>query len=128
MKTDCRMAPLAVIDSAFKRRPTGLFRQHDVRLSAAQAVLAVLAVAACLAARPAAAQVPPSAAEVAAYGSLHSAAQRGDVAAVVRLAALPTAREVQPMPASSIVCAINQYLTTFEQLNIRESVEGSKSA
>ena len=61
MKTDCRMAPLAVLDSAFKRRPTGLFRQHGVRLSAARAVLAVLAVSACLAARPAAAQVPPSA-------------------------------------------------------------------
>ena len=92
MKTDCRMAPLAALDTAFERRPTGLFRLHGFGLSAA---LAVLAVAACLAARPAAAQVPPSAAEVAAYGGLHSAAQRGDVAAVARLAAVPAAREAR---------------------------------
>lgn len=35
---------------------------------------------------PAAAQVPPSAAEVAAYSGLHAAAQQGDVATIVRLA------------------------------------------
>lgn len=40
---------------------------------------------------PAAAQVPPSASEAAAYGGLHGAAQRGDVAAVERLAAVSRA-------------------------------------
>jgi uncharacterized protein len=48
--------------------------------------IAVL-LAAGVAAAPVAAQVPPSPAEVAAYGGLHAAAQRGDVAAVERLAA-----------------------------------------
>jgi uncharacterized protein len=45
------------------------------------------------AAAPCAAQVPPSAAEVAAYDGLHAAAHRGDVAAVERLATTPAARE-----------------------------------
>ncbi len=40
---------------------------------------------------PAAAQVPPSASEAAAYAGLHGAAQRGDVAAVERLAAVSRA-------------------------------------
>jgi uncharacterized protein len=40
---------------------------------------------------PVAAQVPPSVSEVAAYRGLHAAAQRGDVAAVERLAAASSA-------------------------------------
>ena len=55
----------------------------------------VLTVVAPLAAGPANAQVPPSAAEVAAYSGLHAAAQRGDLVAVARLAAVPAAREAR---------------------------------
>jgi uncharacterized protein len=44
---------------------------------------------------PVAAQVPPSPAEIAAYSGLHAAAQRGDVAAVERLA-----REARTTPAT----------------------------
>ena len=61
----------------------------------ATALCIVLAVVAALAPGPASAQVPPSAAEAAAYSGLHGAAQRGDVAAVVRLAAVPAAREAR---------------------------------
>jgi ankyrin repeat protein len=49
-------------------------------------VLATLALAGI---RPAAAQVPPSAAEAAAYTGLHAAAHRGDVQAIERLASRP---------------------------------------
>jgi ankyrin repeat protein len=42
---------------------------------------------------PVAAQVPPSAAEMAAFTGLHAAAQRGDLAAIQRLAASRTALE-----------------------------------
>jgi ankyrin repeat protein len=49
-------------------------------------VLATLALAAI---GPAAAQVPPSAAEAAAYTGLHAAAHRGDVQAIERLASRP---------------------------------------
>jgi ankyrin repeat protein len=45
-----------------------------------------LTFAAVLLALPAAAQVPPSPAEIAAYRGLHAAAQHGDVAAIERLA------------------------------------------
>ena len=98
MKTHCRRAAPALVDTACKRRPSGLGRAHGGRLSAAWAVLTMLgllAVLTCLGARPAAAQVPPSAAEAAAYSGLHSAAQRGEVAALVRLAAVPAAREAR---------------------------------
>ena len=47
------------------------------------------------AALPVAAQVPPSASQVAAYRGLHAAAQRGDVVAVERLAASRTVREAR---------------------------------
>ena len=46
-------------------------------------------------AAPAAAQVPPSAAEAAAYNGLHAAAWRGDVTTIERLAAHPSAREAR---------------------------------
>jgi ankyrin repeat protein len=49
--------------------------------------VALLAVALSAGALPAAAQVPPSSAEIAAYSGLHAAAQRGDVAAIISLAA-----------------------------------------
>ena len=62
---------------------------------AALTALTALGAIGQLAALPAAAQVPPSAADVAAYNGLHSAAHRGDVAAVVRLAAAPDAREAR---------------------------------
>ena len=64
---------------------------------------AALAVAALLAALPATAQVPPSAAEAAAYSGLHGAAQRGDLAAVARLAAMPAAREARDAQGRSAV-------------------------
>ena len=57
--------------------------------------LHTMALCAALATLPAVAQVPPSATEAAAYSGLHSAAQRGDVATVVRLAAVPAAREAR---------------------------------
>jgi ankyrin repeat protein len=44
---------------------------------------------------PAPAQVPPSATEVAAYQGLHAAAQRGDLAAIARLATTRAAREAR---------------------------------
>ena len=44
---------------------------------------------------PVAAQVPPSASQVAAYRGLHAAAQSGDVAAVERLAVSPAVREAR---------------------------------
>lgn len=47
--------------------------------------LAAALLAAIALAGPAAAQVPPSPAEIAAYGGLHAAAQRGDVAAIAKL-------------------------------------------
>ncbi|MBU2287437.1 MAG: ankyrin repeat domain-containing protein, partial [Gammaproteobacteria bacterium] len=46
----------------------------------------LLALAAAAAALPLHAQVPPTAAEAAAYQGLHAAAQRGDVAAIEQLA------------------------------------------
>jgi uncharacterized protein len=49
----------------------------------ARRLLAALLIAAGLAQAPAAAQVPPSAQEAAAYRGLHAAAWRGDVAAIV---------------------------------------------
>jgi len=52
-----------------------------------RALFAPLALAALLLAQPAPAQVPPTAAQTAAYQGLHAAAARGDVAAVQRLAA-----------------------------------------
>lgn len=48
---------------------------------------AALALAGALLAAGAAAQVPPSAGELAAYGGLHAAAARGDAAEIARLAA-----------------------------------------
>ena len=59
--------------------------------------MAALAVAFGLAmgAAPATAQVPPSTAEAAAYGGLHAAAWRGDVATIERLAANKAAREAR---------------------------------
>ncbi len=47
------------------------------------------------AALPVAAQVPPSASQVAAYSGLHAAAQRGDVVAVERLAVSRAVREAR---------------------------------
>lgn len=55
----------------------------------------VLAIAIGVAALPATAQVPPTPAQAAAYSGLHAAAQRGDVAAIERLAA--TSREVREL-------------------------------
>jgi len=52
-----------------------------------RALFAPLALAALLLAQPAPAQVPPTAAQTAAYQGLHAAAARGDVATVQRLAA-----------------------------------------
>ncbi|HET9823311.1 MAG TPA: ankyrin repeat domain-containing protein [Burkholderiaceae bacterium] len=54
-----------------------------------------LALGLALGAAPAAAQVPPDAAEAAAYGGLHAAAWRGDVAAIERLASNKAAREAR---------------------------------
>ena len=56
---------------------------------------AALAGVASLTALRATAQVAPSAAEAAAYSGLHSAAHRGDLAAVAQLAASPAAREAR---------------------------------
>ncbi len=60
-------------------------------------VAATMAAAACFmlaaAVLPAAAQVPPAPEEIAAYGGLHAAAQRGDVAAIERLA--PNSRAIR---------------------------------
>ena len=61
---------------------------------------AVLSAAACLSSvavgLPVAAQVPPSAEEIAAYRGLHAAAHRGDVAAIERLAVQsPAPREAR---------------------------------
>jgi uncharacterized protein len=50
------------------------------------ALIAALAVAACVSALPAAAQVGPTAAEAARYQGLHAAAHKGDVAAIEKLA------------------------------------------
>jgi ankyrin repeat protein len=59
-------------------------------------IAAVLALVAGAVQRPAVAQVPPTAAEAAAYVGVHAAAQRGDVAAIERLAAAsPAAREAR---------------------------------
>lgn len=54
------------------------------RMAAVLAAAATLLSAAVL--QPAAAQVPPTPQEIAAYAGLHDAAQRGDVAAIERLA------------------------------------------
>ena len=48
---------------------------------------AAMLAAAALLALPLAAQIPPTAAEIAAYGGLHAAAQRGDLMEIERLAA-----------------------------------------
>jgi uncharacterized protein len=54
----------------------------------------VVAMAAAFTVLPVGAQVAPTAAEIAAYGGLHAAAQRGDAAAITTLAkATPTALE-----------------------------------
>ena len=81
---------------------------------------AALTAAACLslgaAGLPAAAQVPPSAEEVAAYRGLHAAAHRGDVAAIERLAAQPPAfreareaRDVQGRTALHVAAHARQH-------------------
>ncbi|MEO7243955.1 MAG: ankyrin repeat domain-containing protein [Rubrivivax sp.] len=58
--------------------------------------IALLALALCAAASPAAAQVPPSPADIAGYSGLHAAAQQGNVAAIKRLAgASHSAREAR---------------------------------
>ena len=53
----------------------------------ARAPFAALAAAVAFAVAPAAAQVPPTPAEIAQYRGLHAAAQRGDAAQIVQLAA-----------------------------------------
>jgi ankyrin repeat protein len=58
---------------------------REARLAAAAAM--ALSVPALLATAPAAAQIPPSAAEYAAYTGLHAAAARGDAPEIVRLVA-----------------------------------------
>jgi ankyrin repeat protein len=55
------------------------------------AVRVISAIALAMAAAAAPAQVPPSPAEVAAYGELHAAAQRGDIAQIERLVAVSRA-------------------------------------
>jgi ankyrin repeat protein len=55
----------------------------------------LLALAAAAAALPAHAQVPPTATEAAAYQGLHAAAQRGDLAAIQRLAVGKAALEAR---------------------------------
>jgi uncharacterized protein len=69
------------------REAQGLAEVIDVTRSAARAACALCA-AAWLAAgvAPAAAQVPPTPAEIAGYQGAHAAAQRGDAAALQRLA------------------------------------------
>ncbi len=57
--------------------------------------IALLAAALGAGALPAAAQVPPSASEAAAYTGLHAAAWRGDVATIQRLATSKTALEAR---------------------------------
>ncbi len=57
--------------------------------------IALLAAALGAGALPAAAQVPPSATEAAAYTGLHAAAWRGDVATIQRLAASKAALEAR---------------------------------
>ena len=64
-----------------------MIQRRGMRALAAVATAAAVVVGAA----PAAAQVPPSASESAAYGGLHGAAQRGDVAAVERFAAVSRA-------------------------------------
>lgn len=65
-------------------RSAALGAALSVALTAA--LSAALSVALSVAASSAAAQVPPSPAEAAAYTGIHAAAQRGDVAALTRLA------------------------------------------
>lgn len=60
-----------------------------------RAVTLLLAVAAAAAAMPLHAQVPPTAAEAAAYQGLHAAAHRGDLATIGRLAASKAALEAR---------------------------------
>ena len=60
-----------------------------------RAATLVLALAAAAAALPLHAQVPPTAAEVAAYQGLHAAAHRGDLPAIQRLAANKAALEAR---------------------------------
>ena len=60
-----------------------------------RATTLVLALAAAAAAPPLHAQVPPTAAEVAAYQGLHAAAHRGDLPAIQRLAANKAALEAR---------------------------------
>ena len=55
----------------------------------------LLALAAAAAHLPVQAQVPPTASEAAAYQGLHAAAQRGDLAAIQRLAASKTALQAR---------------------------------
>ncbi len=61
--------------------------KQRLRGLASDFVALILGVACALLALPAAAQVAPSPAEIAAYTGLHAATQRGDVAALQRLAA-----------------------------------------
>ena len=60
-----------------------------------RAATLLLALAAATAALPLHAQVPPTATEAAAYQGLHAAAQRGDLAAIQRLAANKAALEAR---------------------------------
>ena len=67
-----------------------------MHLSIARTLVSLVGSVLLLAAPPISAQVPPSAAEIARYGGLHAAAQRGDVAAIERLVAAradPNARD-----------------------------------
>jgi ankyrin repeat protein len=60
-----------------------------------RAIALVVALAAAVAALPLQAQVPPTAAEAAAYRDLHAAAHRGDLAAIQRLAVNKAALEAR---------------------------------
>ena len=72
--------------ASVRYRPTGL---------AAIALAVMTGLAGLLSSGPVAAQAPPSASEVAAYGGILAAAHRGDVGEVRRLAADPVIREVR---------------------------------
>lgn len=60
-----------------------------------RAITLLLALAAALTSVTSLAQVPPTAAEVAAYRGLHTAAHRGDLAGIQRLAAIKSALEAR---------------------------------
>jgi ankyrin repeat protein len=73
--------------TSFRSRGASGANEANVANVASAAFVALAALVAASATLPAAAQVPPSTREAAAYTGLHAAAHRGDVATIERLAA-----------------------------------------